>query len=111
MIGGEAAVETLRDAPRSTDPLLAGAVLLALGNTQSKSAIPILIERAEAQKGYVSNDVCTALIALTHLSWCGGVGLEETQKKWRTWWPANAKDVRVYSPDDCPDRSKLPHIW
>jgi hypothetical protein len=111
MIGGEAAVETLRDAPRSPDPLVTGALLLALGNTQSKSAIPILIERAEGQKGYVSDDVCTALIALTHLSWCGGVGLEETQKKWRTWWPANAKDVRVYSPDDCPIPSTLPHIW
>ena len=111
MIGGEAAVEALRDAPRSPDPLVAGAVLLALGNTQSKSAIPILIERAEGQKGYVSNDVCDALIALTHLGWCGGVGLEETQKKWRTWWAANAKDVRVYSPDDCPDRSTLPNIW
>jgi hypothetical protein len=111
MIGGEAAVEALRDAPRSPDPLVAGAVLLALGNTQSKSAIPILIERAEGQKGYVSNDVCTALITLTHRSWCGGVGLEETQKKWRTWWAANARDVRIYSPDDCPDRSTLPHIW
>jgi hypothetical protein len=111
MIGGEAAVAALRDAPLSPDPLVAGAVLLALGNTQSKSAIPILIERAEGQKGYVSNDVCTALIALTHRSWCGGVGLAETQKKWRTWWAVNAKDVRVYSPDDCPDRSNLPHIW
>ena len=111
MIGGEAAVEALRDAPRSSDPLVAGAVLLALGNTQSKSAIPILIERAEGQKGYVSNDVCTALITLTHRSWCGGVGLEETQKKWRAWWPANARDVRVYAPDDCPDRSTMPHIW
>jgi len=111
VIGGEAAVEALRDAPRSADPLVAGAVLQALGNTQSKSAIPILIERAEGQKGYVSNDVCTALIALTHRSWCGGVGLAETQKKWRTWWALNGKDVRVYSPDDCPDRSALPHIW
>lgn len=111
MIGGEAAVEALRDAPRSPDPLVAGAVLEALGNTRSKSAIPILIERAEGQKGYVSNDVCNALITLTHLSWCGGVGLEETQKKWRTWWAANARNVRVYSPDDCPDRSTLPHIW
>jgi hypothetical protein len=111
MIGGDAAVEALRDAPHSPDPLVAGAVLLALGNTQSKSAIPILIERAEGQKGYVSNDVCTALITLTHLSWCGGVGLEETQKKWRAWWAAKANDVRVYSPDDCPDRATLPNIW
>jgi hypothetical protein len=111
MIGGEAAVAALRDAPRSPDPLVAGAVLLALGNTQAKSAIPILIERAEGQEGYVSNDVCTALITLTHRSWCGGVGLAEAQKKWRTWWAANAKDMRVYSPDDCPDLSTLPHIW
>jgi hypothetical protein len=111
MIGGEAAVEALRAAPRSPDPLVAGAVLEALGNTRSKSAIPILIERAEGQKGYVSNDVCNALITLTHLGWCGGVGLEETQKKWRTWWGMNAKDVRVYSPDDCPERSRLPNIW
>jgi HEAT repeat protein len=111
MIGGEAAVDALRDAPRSPDPQVAGAVLLALGNTRSKSAIPLLIERAEGQKGYVSNDVCTALTALTHRSWCGGVGLEETQKKWRTWWATNAKGVRVYSPDDCPDRSTLPSIW
>jgi len=36
---------------------------------------------------------------------------EETQKKWRTWWVPNAKDVRVYRPDDCPDRSGLPSIW
>ena len=111
MIGGEAAVEALRDAPRSPDPLVASAVLHALGNTQSKSAIPILIDRAEGQKGYVSNDVCTALINLTHRSWCGGVGLEETQKKWRTWWQANASSVRVYPPDDCADLSTIPHIW
>ena len=111
MIGGEAAVEALRDAPRSPNPRVAGAVLLALGNTHSRSAIPILIERAEGQKGYVSNDVCTALITLTHRSWCGGVRLAETQEKWRAWWAANAKDMRVYSPDDCPDRSNLPHIW
>jgi hypothetical protein len=111
MIGGDVSVETLRDAPPSPDPLVAGAVILALGNTQSKSAIPILIERAEGQKGYVSNDVCNALMTLTHLGWCGGVGLEETQKKWRMWWAANARNVRVYSPDDCPDLSTLPHIW
>ena len=91
--------------------LAAGAVLLALGNTQSKSAIPILIERAEGQKGYVSNDVCTALITLTHRSWCGGVGLAETLKKWRAWWEANAREVRIYAPDDCPDRSTMPNIW
>ena len=111
MIGGEPAVEALRDATPSPDPLVAGAVLEALGNTRSKSAIPILIERAEGQKGYVNNDVCNALITLTHLGWCGGVGLEETQEKWRTWWGANANDVRVYSPDDCPDSSRLPNIW
>jgi hypothetical protein len=111
IIGGEAAVAALRDAPPNPDSLVAGAVLRALGNTQSKSAIPILIERAEGQQGYVSNDVCTALIALTHRHWCGGVGLAETQSKWRTWWAVNAKDVHVYSPDDCPDHLTLPHIW
>jgi hypothetical protein len=110
MIGGEAAVEALRNAPRSPAPLVAGAVLLALGNTRSKSAIPILIERA-GENGHVSNVVCTALLTLTHLRWCGGVGLAETQQKWRTWWPANARNVIVHSPDDCPDRSALPHIW
>jgi hypothetical protein len=110
--GGQAAVEALRDAPRSPDPLVAGAVLLALGNTRSKSAIPILIERAEGQKGYVSNEVCAAVITLTHLRWCAGVGLEETQKKWRAWWAANANEVRVHSPDDdCADVSTLPHMW
>jgi len=96
MIGGEAAVEALRDAPRSPDPLVADAVLEALGNTRSKSAIPILIERAEGQKGYVNNDVCNALITLTHLGWCGGVGLEETQKKWRTWWGYTSRKYRAY---------------
>jgi hypothetical protein len=43
---------------------MAGAVLLALGNMQSKSAIPILIERAAGQQGSASNDVCSALITL-----------------------------------------------
>jgi hypothetical protein len=111
LIGGEMAVEALRAAPRSPNPLVAGSILLALGTTNSRSAIPILIERAEGQKGYVSNDVCTALMMLTHRTWCGGVGLAETQKKWRTWWAANANDVRIYGPDDCPDRPSLPHIW
>ena len=111
MIGGDAAVDALRDAPISPNPLVAGAVILALGNTKSKSAVPILIERAEGQKGYVSNEVCTALINLTHRGWCGGVGLAETQAKWRTWWAANGKGARIYGPDECPDRSNLPHIW
>jgi hypothetical protein len=110
MIGGDAAVEALRDAPRSPNPLVYGAVLQALGNTNSRSAVPILIERAEGQKGYVSNDVCIALITLTHRTWCGGIGLAETQAGWRRWWAANGKDARIYGPDECPNRSDLPYI-
>lgn len=111
MIGGEAAVSALRDAPLSPDPLVAGAVLRALGSTHSKSAIPILLERVDDRKGHVSNDVCRALMTLTHQQWCAGLGLAETQEKWRTWWAANAKDLRVYGPNDCANDSNLPHIW
>jgi hypothetical protein len=41
----------------------------------------------------------------------GGVGLAETQEKWRTWWAFHAQDVHVYGPDDCAISSNLPHIW
>ena len=67
-------MSALAQAPSSPNPLVNGNIILALGNTHDKSAVPVLIDRARGRDGYVDNEVCNALRALTHRQWCDGSG-------------------------------------
>jgi HEAT repeats len=111
LIGGDAAVVVLRDAPESPNPHLNRTIVQALGNANASSAVPVLIERARGRDGYVSNDVCSALIVLTHRQWCdGSADVTAMQARWRRWWEANGARATIYRLDDCPDRSLLPSV-
>jgi HEAT repeats len=111
LIGGDAAVMALRDAPESPNPHVNRTVVQALGNSNSGSAVPVLIDRARGPNGYVKNEVCTALIVLTHRQWCdGSADVTAMQARWRRWWEANGARATIYRLDDCPDRSLLPGV-
>ena len=94
------------------DRLVTGAVLEALGNTQQRSAIPVLIARARGPDGHVIGQVCCALSELTHHAWCDGSGnVVAMQARWRRWWAANGATVGLYGPDECPPSiGRLPEL-
>lgn len=111
LMGGDAAVDALRRAPEGSNPLVESAVLEALGNTKSRSAVPVIIDRAKGTDGYVRNGVCGALITLTHRSWCGGsADLSAEQTRWRRWWSANGPTAPIYGPEECPTANQHPEI-
>jgi hypothetical protein len=102
-IGGDAAVAALRAASASPNPLVTGAVLEALGNTKTRSAVPVLIDRARGPNGNVLNEVCGALTTLTHRAWCdGSADVQAMQVRWRRWWADNGASTPIYGPEECP---------
>ena len=85
--------------------------MLALGNTHDRSAVPVLIDRARGPNGYVQDQVCGALIALTHLQWCDGSSdVTAMQERWRRWWAAHSSTATIYDNEDCPSLNDLPVI-
>ena len=110
-IGGPAAVSALAQAPSSPNPLVNRNIMLALGNTHDRSAVPVLIDRARGPNGYVQDQVCGALIALTHLQWCDGSSdVTAMQERWRRWWAAHSSTATIYDNEDCPSLNDLPVI-
>jgi HEAT repeats len=110
-IGGPAAVSALAQAPSSPNPLVNGNIIRALGNTHDKSAVPVLIDRARGRNGWVDNEVCNALPALTHRQWCdGSADVSAMQERWRRWWAANGATATIYDNEDCPTLNELPFI-
>ena len=100
-LGGKDAVNALEGALQSPNPRVRASVALALGNTRDPGAVPLLIAMyADRETG---NDVCSALITLTHYQWCDGTGtVEVTQARWRAWWQSHASQVPLYGTDQCP---------
>jgi hypothetical protein len=97
-LGGEEAVKFLQSV--SHRPEIREAVTVALGNTRSPDAVPVLIGMYADEP--VRNDVCGALQTLTHHQWCGSGGdVAETQAKWRKWWSSHADRVTLYGADQC----------
>jgi hypothetical protein len=101
-IGGDQAVDALVNAPTSPNPEVRGAIIVALGNTRSHQAFPVLIDLYSDAAN--RDNVCGALASATHLSWCDGSGeVEAAQSKWRKWWQRNGRTIRLYGPDECPE--------
>jgi len=110
-IGGPAAVTALAQAPASPNPLVNRSIVLALGNTHDRSAVPVLIDRARGPNGYVLNEVCDALTQLTHYTWCdGSADVVAMQARWRRWWAANGATLTIYDNEDCPTLTGLPVV-
>lgn len=101
--GGIDAVNALRTALHGADPDLQGTVVIALGNSKHPSAIPVLIEIYHHQSGLVRDNVCSALMTLTHNRWCDdSLGdSEETVTKWRHWWESHGAQVPLYDSNHC----------
>jgi hypothetical protein len=85
-------------------------VVRALGNTGDKSAVPVLLDRVTSVDGSVRNEICGALIQLTHYQWCDGNPAAEMQARWRRFWASNGPTMKIYPADKCVELAGLPFI-
>jgi hypothetical protein len=105
-LGGEAAVKILGSTSPSPNQEVRQALAMALGNTRSSAAVPLLIAIYSDES--VRNEVCWALATLTHYQWCDGGGtVLDLQNKWRSWWRTNGSRIRLYGMDECPAPGSL----
>jgi hypothetical protein len=103
-IGGDVAALALGVGLLSPSGQVRLAVAAALGNTRSQSAVPLLIRMYGDNDNTVTNEVCGALIELTHHEWCDGSGTTVTvqQSRWLRWWEVNGAQIALYGNDECP---------
>jgi hypothetical protein len=99
-LGGDRAAHALASAPASLNPEVRRTVALALGNTRSRTAIPLLIDMYGDE--VARDQVCSALSTLTHQTWCDGAGtVAKMQASWRRWWNKHAATIQLYGSDQC----------
>jgi hypothetical protein len=103
-IGGDVAARALAGGLASPSGQVRLAVAVALGNTKSRSAVPLLIRMYGDNDNTVRNEVCGALIELTHREWCDGSGRSVTvqQSRWLRWWKAKGAQIALYGNNECP---------
>lgn len=105
-IGGADPVEFLRKAGESRDGEVQIATVRALGASNTREAVPALIDlwARHGDSGYS----CTALATLTHLHWCDhNAPSEDHAPFWKQWWQAHGAEVAIYPPEPCPDFTAL----
>ena len=100
--GGDAAVQHLERALAAASPDQRPTIATALGNTRSRAAVPALIGMFDLGPSY--NDVCNALVTLTHRVWCDGSTEDpaDDQRQWRRWWQQNGATAPIFGSDRCP---------
>jgi hypothetical protein len=104
-IGGDVAARALARGLASPSAKVRFAIAEALGNTRSRSAVPLLIRMYSDNDSTVTNEVCDALIELTHRKWCddgSGTSVTVQQSRWLRWWNVNGKRTAMYGNDECP---------
>lgn len=103
-IGGDVAARALAPGLANPSGRVRLAVAAALGNTRSRSAVPLLIRMYGDNDNTVRNEVCGALIELTHREWCDGSSTSVTvqQSRWLRWWKLNAPRTALYGNEECP---------
>jgi hypothetical protein len=112
-IGGDSSAHALEAKSSNQSPRVRFAIAVALGNTRSPIAVPLLIQMYTDTHPDVSYEVCGALRTLTHLNWCDGsdVSTSARQARWQSWWKANAARTVLYGTDDCPKlNAELPTV-
>jgi len=112
-IGGDLAARALAGGLPSPSSEVRLAVAAALGNTRSRAAAPLLIRMYGDNDTAVRNEVCWALIELTHRAWCDGSGTSVTvqQSRWLRWWKVNGARIALYGNDECPNfNAQLPSL-
>jgi HEAT repeat protein len=112
-IGGDVAARALAAGLASPSWQVRQAVVVALGNTRSRSAVPLLIRMYGDNDNIVRNEACGALIELTHRDWCDGSATSATvqQSRWLRWWKAKGAQIALYGNSECPARNvQLPPL-
>jgi hypothetical protein len=105
--GGDQAVRYLEGALPDASPATRPAIARALGNSRSRLAVPVLIGmfRDDAAR----DEVCDALVTLTHRTWCdGGDDDVALRKAWRRWWTQMKSRVEIYGSDTCNAHEQAP---
>jgi HEAT repeat protein len=99
-LGGDRAVRYLETALRGAGPDTRASIALALGNTRSRLAVPVLITMFADDSA--REEVCDALVTLTHRTWCdGGDDDAALRRAWRRWWSQMKSSVEIHGPDRC----------
>ena len=96
-IGGDHAVRYLESAfAAASSPEVRNYIVTALGNTQSRLAVSILL-------GIYSHEGYGALITLTHYEWDLDMYTPFTNRKsLLRWWEKNKYKFPIFGPDNCP---------
>lgn len=103
--GGDQAVRNLEATLRDASPETRQRIARALGNSGSRLAVPVLIGMFRDDSA--RDEVCDALVRLTHRTWCdGGDDDVVLRKAWRRWWSQMKSRVEIYESDSCRDASE-----
>jgi hypothetical protein len=106
-IGGDQAVRYLERALPTAPTEIRSSIATSLGNTRSQMAAPVLISMFGNNP--VRNEVCHALITLTHRDWCGAADdAAAARRKWLRLWNESGSSASIYGPDSCPGRHSRP---
>ena len=87
-------------------------IAYALGNTQSRKVVPILIELSADEDPNVRRAVAEALGTLTHFS-SGSVGTDrkaalKARHRWIDWWAMNGRRAQIFNDGQCAELRQLP---
>jgi hypothetical protein len=89
----------------SPDQSLRYELAYALGNTQARDAVPILIDFLPDKDENVRRAAADALTTLTHRSQEAGIANVEAaaqaRRAWMAWWSRYGRDSKIYGPEDC----------
>src|SRR5262245_9107388 len=98
--GGDQSVRYLDGALRDASPETRQNIARALGRTRSRLAVPVLIGMFRDDSA--RDEVCDALVTLTHRAWCdGGDDDVALRKAWRRWWSQMKSRVEIYGSETC----------
>jgi HEAT repeats len=114
--GGEVAISALFARLHTPDANTRSAVIIALGNTGSRTAVPLLIgllgPQAQDEDGRnTAISVNAALRQLTHVyaeQDSGGTSISSWHNRWQNWWLTSGPTAAIYKPGECVTDTKLP---
>lgn len=96
-VGGDEAVRHLERASRGATPATRSAIVNALANTQSRAAVPVLIDMFNADTSY---EICVAMQTLTRRNWCRGIPSRNpatARARWWRFWKQHGSQSAIYA--------------
>jgi len=109
--GGDQAVAALSELTRSSDVEFARVnAVSALGDTGSRSALPILLEFLKNPDTRIAERALSGLQRLTHRTGGDGSGvpyLQEQYRRWLQWWTREGRSAPVYKAKECGELTPL----